>query len=267
MSIGDRLQAQAMNQRDAGMATLEQSGRMPDEAQVEIDGEQIPIAELKKGYLRQADYTRKTQELADAKRKAEAVEQELAQHRQFYANVNAFFAQRPDVYQDVEKWAESKGQDAGTPRTIKENEDNMPADKPANKTELPPEIQQKLARLEMLEGDVKDVRGNMAKIQVDKAIERLMADMGVSRKEEISPVIEYAGKNWNSSKDYYNNLVDAFKIVKFEEEQENKKRRKEKENAVLFSGIDSEGNPKQRNPGEMLLDAIKKESSPMDLFK
>jgi hypothetical protein len=263
MSIGDRLQAQALNQRDAGNAALG-AGELPDT--VEIDGDQIPVAELKKGYLRQADYTRKTQELADEKRRAEAVQQELEQHRQFYANVNAFFAKRPDVYQDVEKWAETKGMDAGTPRNLPKSDDTPVVEKPT-KAELPPEIQQKLAMLDSLVGDVKDLRGISAKMQVDKAIERLMLDMGVTRREEISPVIEYAGKNWNSTKDYYNNLVDAFKIVKFEEQHENDRRRKEKENAVLFSGVDSEGNPKSRKPGEMLLDAIKKESSPLDLFK
>jgi len=35
---------------------------------VEIDGEQVPLVELKKGYLRQSDYTRKTQELAEQRR-------------------------------------------------------------------------------------------------------------------------------------------------------------------------------------------------------
>lgn len=34
---------------------------------VEIDGQQVDLEEVKKGYMRQSDYTRKTQELAKEK--------------------------------------------------------------------------------------------------------------------------------------------------------------------------------------------------------
>jgi hypothetical protein len=46
------------------------------EPTVEINGEEIPISELKQGYMRQSDYTRKTQELANL-RKTNAPKQEL----------------------------------------------------------------------------------------------------------------------------------------------------------------------------------------------
>ena len=39
--------------------------------QVEIDWEMVDIEELKKGYLRQSDYTRKTQELAELRKQQE----------------------------------------------------------------------------------------------------------------------------------------------------------------------------------------------------
>ena len=42
---------------------------------IEVDGEQVPVEELTKGYLRQSDYTRKTQELAEARKQAELAEQ------------------------------------------------------------------------------------------------------------------------------------------------------------------------------------------------
>lgn len=41
---------------------------------IDIDGQQISIDELKNGYLRQSDYTRKTQELANAKRQLQQAE-------------------------------------------------------------------------------------------------------------------------------------------------------------------------------------------------
>lgn len=42
---------------------------------IEINGEQVPVDELKNGYLRQSDYTRKTQELAEKRRELEYLAQ------------------------------------------------------------------------------------------------------------------------------------------------------------------------------------------------
>lgn len=42
---------------------------------IEIDGQQVSLEELKNGYLRQADYTRKTQELAETRRRLQYAEQ------------------------------------------------------------------------------------------------------------------------------------------------------------------------------------------------
>jgi len=50
------------------------------EPTVEINGEEIPISELKQGYMRQSDYTRKTQELANL-RKTNAPAQELSEEQ------------------------------------------------------------------------------------------------------------------------------------------------------------------------------------------
>jgi hypothetical protein len=58
----------------------------PDDATIEIDGTAVPVEEVKKGYLRQADYTRKTQALAEERKSfaehAEAVRVERAQYSQ-----------------------------------------------------------------------------------------------------------------------------------------------------------------------------------------
>lgn len=40
------------------------TGKADDNATVDLDGKAVTVAELKKGYLREADYTRKTQEVA-----------------------------------------------------------------------------------------------------------------------------------------------------------------------------------------------------------
>lgn len=45
---------------------------------VEIDGEEVPLAELKKGFMRNRDYTQKTQELAAQRKEIESMKQFMA---------------------------------------------------------------------------------------------------------------------------------------------------------------------------------------------
>lgn len=54
---------------------------------IKIDGKevQVPLSELKNGYQRQADYTRKTMEAAEQRKAAEAESQKAIQERQTYA--------------------------------------------------------------------------------------------------------------------------------------------------------------------------------------
>jgi len=49
----------------------EQPDEDSSEEFIEIDGEEVSLEELKKGYLRQSDYTRKTQEVADQRKQLE----------------------------------------------------------------------------------------------------------------------------------------------------------------------------------------------------
>lgn len=59
---------------------------------VEINGEQIKIDELKNGYLRQSDYTKKTQKLASEKKEAEealSFYQQLKQNPQAVESINS----------------------------------------------------------------------------------------------------------------------------------------------------------------------------------
>lgn len=56
---------------------------------IEIDGKPIELTkkEIEAGYLRQADYTRKTQMVAEERRRVVEIEQEAAQERQIYAQL------------------------------------------------------------------------------------------------------------------------------------------------------------------------------------
>ncbi len=55
---------------DSGGTGNEQS-QIADSSLVSVDGKQVSVSDLRDGYMRQADYTRKTQELAEKEREAE----------------------------------------------------------------------------------------------------------------------------------------------------------------------------------------------------
>jgi len=56
-------------------------------AKVEVDGEEITVEELKRDRLRQRDYTRKTQELAELRRQVESQNEEIQRERAQYAQM------------------------------------------------------------------------------------------------------------------------------------------------------------------------------------
>jgi len=59
----------------------------PEPQAIEIDGQKIPLEEVKRGMLRQADYTRKTQELADHRKALESEAAALRQERDLYSQL------------------------------------------------------------------------------------------------------------------------------------------------------------------------------------
>lgn len=61
----------------------------PEDQFIEIDGEQVSLTDLRNGYLRQQDYTRKTQEIAEERR----------QYRENQRDVNAL---RSEALQNIE---------------------------------------------------------------------------------------------------------------------------------------------------------------------
>ncbi len=61
---------------------------------VEVEGEEITVEELKRGNLRQRDYTRKTQELAEVRKDMEAQFAEVTRERQQYAQLLPALSER-----------------------------------------------------------------------------------------------------------------------------------------------------------------------------
>jgi hypothetical protein len=71
----------------------------PQVYKVIIDGEEVEVSldELQKGYSRQSDYTRKTQQLAQQRKEAEALQQDYAQRVQHLNQFAQNLQQQPDI--------------------------------------------------------------------------------------------------------------------------------------------------------------------------
>ena len=72
----------------------DQYGTLDLSTTIEVDGEEKTIEELRSGHLRQKDYTRKTQELAENRKAMEAQYQEIERERAEYAQLLPAMAER-----------------------------------------------------------------------------------------------------------------------------------------------------------------------------
>ena len=73
-------------------------------AVVEVDGEEITVEELKAANLRQRDYTRKTQELAEQRKALEAQYSEIERERAQYAQMLPALQQRLEQKEQEPDW-------------------------------------------------------------------------------------------------------------------------------------------------------------------
>jgi len=73
-------------------------------AVVEVDGEEITVEELKAANLRQRDYTRKTQELAEQRKTLEAQYSEIERERAQYAQMLPALRQRLEQKEQEPDW-------------------------------------------------------------------------------------------------------------------------------------------------------------------
>jgi hypothetical protein len=70
------------------------TGSLDLSSTLEVDGEETTVEELRNGYLRQKDYTRKTQELAEGRKAFQADVSELNRERAEYAQLLPALAER-----------------------------------------------------------------------------------------------------------------------------------------------------------------------------
>ncbi|TXN38510.1 hypothetical protein [Methylobacterium sp. WL7] len=82
--MGEEGEPEVEEPEDGEDATKDAKGEdKPEEAKdaitVKIDGQEYPIEEIKRGFMRTADYTRKTQEVAETRKQVETYQQRLQQ--------------------------------------------------------------------------------------------------------------------------------------------------------------------------------------------
>jgi hypothetical protein len=85
--------------QDEEEETEEVEAAEPELYKVVIDGEEVEVSldELQKGYSRQSDYTRKTQQLAQQRKEAEALQADYAQRVQQLNQFAQNLQQQPDI--------------------------------------------------------------------------------------------------------------------------------------------------------------------------
>ena len=95
---------------DAPVEGVEEGADAPEDddplVTIKVDGKDIEVkmSELKQGYQRQADYTRKTMEASDTRKAADAETAKARQERDAYAqNLNRFQAQLEGTLQEQQK--------------------------------------------------------------------------------------------------------------------------------------------------------------------
>lgn len=70
---GDEQEVEATGEEETGEDEPESAPEPADDVHVTVNGERLALSELKSGYLRQADYSRKTQHVAETRKGLEAL--------------------------------------------------------------------------------------------------------------------------------------------------------------------------------------------------
>lgn len=127
MGINDALepktpQPEENNQQDEPVAPPEEPDSIPEEPVIDIGGEKVPLSKIQEwrsGYLRQDDYTRKTQTLAQQRKEIEQLEQQLKP----FLQLDAYLRSNPQAAQRFAKALQSlppeaMGMGAAPPQTF-----------------------------------------------------------------------------------------------------------------------------------------------------
>lgn len=209
MSVNDRIRAHAENQREQAREVLEEhepenkevqepvKPEITDDIEVEIDGDKITLGELRNGYLRQSDYTKKTMSLAEQRK---AYEKELAEAKEYILAINDYYKNNPDKYNEMVEFYNNNGE-----VTVKDKGDEGKTS--VQKAMRNPEYDNQLKKIMQEQEQLKrDVRMR----EIDNAIAKFKHE-NQSDDEYVELVMQVANGNFDKSLSVYENLETAHK--------------------------------------------------------
>ena len=114
----DELEEESEEEESEEEVQAEETAESDPLYKILVDGEEVEVTleELQKGYSRQSDYTRKTQQLAQQRKEAEALQQDYAQRVQHLNQFAQNLQQQPDIpepqwTQDPQAWERLRHED------------------------------------------------------------------------------------------------------------------------------------------------------------
>lgn len=188
------------------------------------DGETVSMKELVGGYMRQKDYTQKTQKISDERRELleekkdiQEDKKSLEENKEFLNYIRIYFNQNKNAYDNFVNYFEGDGKEISN-----QEESNMQEDKNNNggdKTKaaqivnqgLPTEIQKKLEQLDVLMENIKMINKERATDKVSTATGYLRDKYKLSD-EQIQEIKNTAEKNYVNGIGIEQNLENAYRI-------------------------------------------------------
>jgi hypothetical protein len=157
--------------------TTEETPAFDDDTEIELgeDRQPVKLSELKSGYLRQSDYTKKTQALAEERKTFESEKAEMEPIKGWldYINENPYLFNQ--VNEAIKAW-NNIGEIA-------------PLDEVLN-TEAGPYINRLMARVSELEGELNRVSGEYQTTKFDSDMKALVNDLKADYGDLITPEYE-----------------------------------------------------------------------------
>lgn len=232
------------------------------------NGEEVSLQELRDGYLRQADYTQKTQTLSDQKKQIESNQEQYQTALTFQQNMQSYFAEDPNTYQKIKKYYDTGEVDTKITPSIDgegskggsvEGKEVSPF---AEEVEsLKKQVAQSSAQYQEI---ISKLQGDVAGINVDKAVNQLENKYNIKDNAIKQEVLNSTSKNYNSNKDYLANLEDNYKIIAFDDHKREMMEEKAKMATQIPTSTDANGSQKQMTEQEQFIKALSS-GSPKDM--
>jgi uncharacterized tellurite resistance protein B-like protein len=229
----------------------EENLEVPEEPTTDVDAD-IDDDEKQKGYLRQADYTRKTQELAKKRKEFESEAERIAREKEeveaFKELATQYYQHKPEEYQAFMQFIENGGKMPEEPK-----------EKKVESKDQPKETQEEILRNPDYERELQAIKQKQIDNEIYQA-EQIMKAKYNLKEDEIRELCTVASQNFVDDKDALYNLENAYKLRYFEEQfkkgqEEEEKRRVAKKDAQIYGG-GSRGGQASKKEAEILTEAL-----------